>query len=152
MQKAIDNSEISDIIKEKSEITEQNTNEEVHKMTIEYLLSHYGDTVRGALSIQGQKAVDAGYKLQNGRCYRILQNHGKRIAQTEVVLDSDEYYKGIQSKWVDVTIYDLKYFEDVVKQLKRLGFDKCPCTFELEYDPCEICGDDFEKYQFCFIL
>ena len=123
-------------------------------MTIEYLLAHHGDTVHGILSIQGQKAVDAGYKFQNGSCYRVIQKHGKRMGQIEVVLDSDEYSNGIKQKWAEVTIYDLKYFEDVVKQLKRLGFDKCPCMFELEYDPSEICAsdEDFKKYQFCFIL
>ena len=81
------------------------------------------------LSIQGQRAVDAGYKFQQNYCYRGIYDHGERIAQLEVVLDSDLIYNGLESKWVDVTLYDWKYADRVLKQLERLGFKGCLCMF-----------------------
>ena len=79
------------------------------------------------ISIQGQRAVDAGYKFQQNYCYRGIYDHGKRIAQLEVVLDSDIVKYGLVQKWVDVTLYDWRYADRVLKQLKRLGFKGCLC-------------------------
>ena len=79
------------------------------------------------LSIQGQRAVDAGYKFQRGSCYRGIYDHGERIAQLEVVLDSDEVHNGLIQKWVDVTLYKWEYADRVIKQLERLGFKGCLC-------------------------
>ena len=78
-------------------------------------------------SIQGQRAVYAGYKFQKNYCYRGIYDHGERIAQLEVVLDSDLVYNGLTSKWVDVTLYKSEYADRVLKQLERLGFQGCIC-------------------------
>lgn len=45
------------------------------------------------LSLQGQQAVNAGYRFQGEHCYRGIYDHGKRIAQLEVVLDSEEIHR-----------------------------------------------------------
>ena len=79
------------------------------------------------ISIQGQRAVDAGYKFQQNYCYRGIYDHGERIAQLEVVLDSDIVYNGLVQKWVDVTLYDWRYADRVLKQLGRRGFKGCSC-------------------------
>ena len=79
------------------------------------------------ISIQGQRAVDAGYKFQQNYCYRGIYDHGERIAQLEVVLDSDIVKCGLVQKWVDVILYDWKYADRVLKQLERLGFQGCLC-------------------------
>lgn len=79
------------------------------------------------ISIQGQRAVDAGYKFQKNYCYRGIYDHGERIAQLEVVLDSDMIYNGLVQKWVDVTLYKWEYADRVLKQLERLGFKGCLC-------------------------
>lgn len=87
------------------------------------------------LSLQGQRAVDAGYKFQRGYCYRGIYDHGERIAQLEVVLDSDKVCKGLVSKWVDVILYKWEYADRVLKQLERLGFKGCLCMFYDELSP-----------------
>ena len=80
------------------------------------------------ISINGQKAVDMGYKFQKGSCYRQIMNHGKAIAQLEVVVDDGGYYNGNPNKWVDVayikTGRDVKTTLDI---LSKLGFSNCPC-------------------------
>ena len=89
------------------------------------------------LSIQGQRAVDAGYKFQRGYCFRGIYDHGERIAQLEVVLDSDEVYGGLILKLVDVTLYKWEYADRVIKQLERLGFKGCLCMFYDELNDAE---------------
>ena len=79
------------------------------------------------ISIQGQRAVDAGNKFVGGYCYRGIYDHGERIAQLEVVLDSDIVYNGLVQKWIDVTLYKWEYADRVLKQLERLGFKGCLC-------------------------
>lgn len=79
------------------------------------------------ISIQGQRAVDAGYKFQKNYCYRGLYDHGERIAQLEVVLDSEKVHNGLVQKWVDVTLYDWRHCDRVLRQLERLGFKGCLC-------------------------
>ena len=91
------------------------------------------------ISIQGQRAVDAGYKLQQNYCCRGIYDHGERIAQLEVVLDSDIVYNGLVSKWVDVILYKWEYADRVLKQLERLGFNGCLCMF---YDDMSNSGQD----------
>ena len=73
------------------------------------------------LSIYGQEAVTIGYNFQGNYCFRGIYNHGKRIAQLEVVVDEPGYYNGLQKKWVDVTILG-NNLEATLKQLRRLGF------------------------------
>ena len=87
------------------------------------------------ISIQGQRAVDAGYKFQQNYCYRGIYDHGERIAQLEVVLDSDLVYNGLESKLVDVILYKWEYADRVLKQLERLGFKGCLCMFYDELSP-----------------
>lgn len=91
------------------------------------------------LSLQGQRAVDAGYKFQRNYCYRGIYDHGERIAQLEVVLDSDEVHEGLVQKWVDVTLYKWEYAGRVLKQLEKLGFKGCLCMF---YDEISNLGQD----------
>ena len=84
------------------------------------------------IAIQGQKAVNAGYAFQRGSCYRGIFDHGKKIAQLEVVLDEDTYYNGILSKWVDVIVFQQKDIEKTLGQLEKIGFKGCPCIISLE--------------------
>ena len=91
------------------------------------------------LSLQGQRAVDAGYKFQQNYCYRGIYDHVERIAQLEVVLDSDIVHCGLVQKWVDVILYKWGYAERVIKQLERLGFKGCLCMF---YDELSTEGQD----------
>ena len=78
-------------------------------------------TANIVLSTYGQEAVDIGYKFQGDYCFRGIYNHGKRIAQLEVVIDEPGYYNGLQKKWVDVTVLG-NNLEATLKQLRRLGF------------------------------
>ena len=77
------------------------------------------------IAINGQKAVDAGNAFCGKFCYRGIYDHGKRIAQLEVVIDDDGTYNGMPNKWVDVTVLDAADMWKVVKQLHRLGFAGC---------------------------
>lgn len=89
------------------------------------------------ISVQGQRAVDAGYKFQQDHWCRCIYDHGEKIAQLQVVLDSDLIYKGLASKWVDVILYKWEYADAVLSQLERLGFKGCLCAF---YDEADIFG------------
>ena len=91
------------------------------------------------LSLQGQRDVCAGYKFQRRYCYRGIYDHGERIAQLEVVLDSDIVKYGLVQKWVDVTLYKWEYADRVIKQLERLGFKGCLCMC---YDELNDAGQD----------
>ena len=84
------------------------------------------------IAINGQKAVDAARSFMGDACYRGIYNHGKRIAQVEVVVDDGGEYRGSPNKWVDVTVLEQKHIETVVKQLSRLGFSNCPCIIQVE--------------------
>ena len=84
------------------------------------------------IAINGQKAVNAARSFIGNACCKGIYNHGKRIAQVEVVIDDDGTYNGSPNKWVDVTILEQKHIETVVKQLSRLGFNKCPCIIQVE--------------------
>ena len=78
-------------------------------------------TANIVLSIYGQETGNIGYNFQGNYCFRGIYNHGKRIAQLEVVVDEPGYYNGLQKKWVDVTILG-NNLEETLKQLRRLGF------------------------------
>lgn len=84
------------------------------------------------IAINGQKAVDVARAFIGPVCYRGIYNHGKRIAQVEVVVDEPGTYKGNPNKWVDVTILNQKNIEIVVNQLSRIGFKGCPCVVQTE--------------------
>ena len=74
------------------------------------------------LSFNGQNAVDIGYKFQNGSCYRPIYNHGKMIAQLEVVIDEEGTYNGFPCKWVEVSYINQKDINAVISQLAKIGF------------------------------
>ena len=84
------------------------------------------------IAINGQKAVDAARSFIGNACCKGIYNHGKRIAQVEVVIDDDGSYNGNLNKWVDVTVFEQKNIETVVKQLARIGFKNCPCIIQVE--------------------
>lgn len=65
--------------------------------------------------LYGTNAARLAESFTNGSCYRQIIDHGKRLAQVEPTMDN----------LVDVTLYDLKYFDKVLKQLARLGFKGC---------------------------
>ena len=77
------------------------------------------------ISINGQKAVSAGYAFCAGKCYaRFCDN----LAQLEVVVDDDGTYNGNPNKWVDVSY--IKRGSDVLRVLDALrsaGFAGCKC-------------------------
>ena len=77
------------------------------------------------LSLDGKTNIELAKKFQNGFCYRGIYDHGKRIAQLEVVLNYGEKgYTIISEKagLIDVIGVELKNFDKVLHQLKRLGF------------------------------
>ena len=84
------------------------------------------------IAINGQKAVDATRSFIGNACCKGIYNHGKRIAQVEVVIDDDGYFNGSPNKWVDVTVLEQKHIETVLKQLARIGFNNCPCIIQIE--------------------
>lgn len=84
------------------------------------------------IAINGQKAVDVARAFVGPACYRGIYNHGKRIAQAEIVIDEPGTYKGHPNKWVDVTIPEQQNVESVIKQLSRIGFAGCPCMVQAE--------------------
>lgn len=84
------------------------------------------------IAINGQTAVDAARAFIKSNCYRGIYNHGKKIAQVEVVIDTPGTYNGNPNKWVDVTILTQKDIESVIKQLSRIGFKGCPCMVQVE--------------------
>ena len=77
--------------------------------------------------INGAKAVDLAHKFIGAWCYRGIYEHGKRLAQMEVVIDEEGRYNGWVQKWVSVILNhdDEKTVEKVIKHLKRLGFSGC---------------------------
>ena len=80
------------------------------------------------ISINGQKAVDAGYSLCGSHCYSGLTVDGQRIAQVEVVVDDAGTYNGNPNKWVDVSyIKNGKDVEKAINALAESGFSGCPC-------------------------
>lgn len=77
------------------------------------------------ISINGEKAVKAGYKLCNGYCCTSFCNG---LAQLEVVVDDDGFYHGNPNKWVDCAY--IKRGADVLRVLDALklsGFSGCKC-------------------------
>lgn len=84
------------------------------------------------IAVNGQKAVDAARAFIGPVCYRGIYNHGKRLAQVEIVVDEPGTYKGLPNKWVDVTVLNQRDIEGVVSQLSRLGFSGCPCMIQGE--------------------
>lgn len=77
------------------------------------------------LTLDGKTNIELAKKFQNGFCYRGIYDHNKRIAQLEVVLDYGEKgYTIISEKagLIDVIGVELKNFDKVLHQLKRLGF------------------------------
>lgn len=102
------------------------------------------------VSVNGQKAVDAGYAFQRGACYRGIMNHGKKIAQLEVVVDEPGEYNGNPNKWVDVSyIKTGKNVETVLNILSKIGFKGCKCIISKEkQDDCIVEA----KELFCTIV
>lgn len=102
------------------------------------------------VSINGQKAVDVGYKFCNGKCYRGIYNHKKRLGQLEVVIDSPGEYKGRPNKWVDISwIENTKTLETVKKLLPKLGFSGCYAivTKDMqEKDSCILQQEEIENF------
>lgn len=95
------------------------------------------------IAINGQKAVDAARAFIGTACYRGIYNHGKRIAQVEIVIDEPGTYKGNSNKWVDVTILNQKNIEMVVNQLAMLSRAKQNLTRAIIPDTAHnilICG------------
>lgn len=80
------------------------------------------------ISVNGQKAVDAGREFCKGSCYRQIITHGKALAQLEVVVDDSGEYNGNPNKWVDVSyIKTGADVEQVLTALAKIGFSGCPC-------------------------
>lgn len=112
----------------------------------------YNDKIQRyfTIAINGQSAVDAGYKFQGRNCYRDIITHGAKIAQLEVVIDDDGDYNGIPQKWVDVSW--IKTGADVQRALRalaKIGFAGCPCVVSA----CELTGCIEDSTElFCCII
>lgn len=101
------------------------------------------------IAVNGQKAVNAARAFIGPACYRGIYNHGKRLANVELVVDETGAYKGLPNKWVDVTVLNRRDIETVVNQLSRLGFSGCPCMVQYEtVTGCLITSTDL----CCFII
>lgn len=84
------------------------------------------------ICINGQKAVDAGYKLCAGKCYTKLCG-----AQIEVTIDCSDNYNGIPQKWVSASFIDrASDIPRVLDALRENGFDGCKCIISY----CVLCG------------
>jgi hypothetical protein len=97
------------------------------------------------IMINGQKAVNAGYKLQNGFCYVKTP-----YSQLEVVVDDEGTYNGFTNKWVSVSFIDNA--SDIYKVMDFLannGFAGCRCTVDEEIQ--NGCFSD-TKTLFCTII
>ena len=71
--------------------------------------------------INGESAVKLAKRFQGGYCYRGIYNHGKRIAQLEVVLDEPGEYNGYPNKWVEISVIG-RAENETLSQLKKIGF------------------------------
>ena len=103
-----------------------------------------------SVSINGQKAVEAGYAFQSGFCYRQIRTHGRVIGQLEVVIDEEGEFNGIPNKWV--TVAWIKTGEDVkrvLNALAKIGFSGCSCY--VSEDTTTGCYTE-EKELFCCII
>lgn len=77
------------------------------------------------VSINGQRAVNRAYEINNGHCYTGIYINSERVAQMEVVLDEDGTYNGWAVKWVDVSYVKPSDVENVIAELSRMGFGGC---------------------------
>ena len=84
------------------------------------------------ISINGQKAIEAGYAFVGNHCFRKLYKAKHFIGQLEVVLDSEDEYKGILQKWVDVTVPRRSDLIQMLDLLANNGFKDCPCIIQEE--------------------
>ena len=89
------------------------------------------------LSLYGQKAVNIGHDFQGGYCYRGIFNHGKKIAQLEVVVDEPGEYNGFAMKWVDVTLLN-NQLDQTLAQLKKIGFSGCWTYVGIQDENCDL--------------
>lgn len=94
------------------------------------------------LSVYGREAVKRGYEFQGNSCYRGIYDHGKRIAQLEVVVDEDGQYNGFDLAWVDV-MTKKENVQKTLKQLARLGFKDCYANILDWIEPAE----DLDEYE-----
>ena len=98
------------------------------------------------IMIHGQKAVNAGYKLQNGFCYVKTPYN----SQLEVVIDDEGSYNGLTNKWVAVSFIDnANNIPKVMDFLAENGFKGCRCTIDEEIQ--NGCFGD-NKTLFCTII
>lgn len=90
--------------------------------------------VEYVIDIQGQQAVDAGYALQDGHCYKVIKDwNGRFMGQLEVVLDEPEtVYNGIVQQWVQVAFVRQDDIQRVLSYLAKNGFTGCPCEISQE--------------------
>lgn len=107
------------------------------------------EKIEYTISVNGEKAVNVAMAFQRGACYRGVYDHGKRIAQLEMVINDDEYYNGIIKKWVDVSYIKYEDIPKVIKQLEKLGFKGCPALVIEEIENgCNL----IQKELCCFII
>lgn len=100
------------------------------------------------ISINGQKAVDLGYAIQNGNCYAQIWNGSISIGQLEVVIDEPGVYNGFPKKWVDVSFIKHENVELAMSMLRRLGFSRCPAVIIEEIDD----GNFFNQNELCGVI
>lgn len=77
------------------------------------------------LYLDGKENIDIAEKFCNGYCYRRILDHGKFLAQLEVVIPYGERGYTIAPQkdgLISVGFVDINKIEKVLHQLGRLGF------------------------------
>lgn len=100
------------------------------------------------ISINGQRAVDLGYAIQNGYCYSAIYDSSTKIGQLEVVIDEPGIYKGRTNKWVDVSYIEQDNVDVALSILSRMGFKGCHALIIEEIDD----GKYFEQNTLCGVI
>ena len=99
-----------------------------------------------SIQIYGQKAVDAGYKVNAGMCVSDVLGLG----QMEVTIDWEGEYNGLLNKWVSVSY--IKYGRNIpviLDELAKIGFKGCWCYIAEE----DIDDEDsfIDSKELCFL-
>lgn len=75
------------------------------------------------ISVNGQAAVDYGYRVTNGKCYDFIRGHNCHV-RVEVVIDDNGTYNGYSNKWVEF-IPQRGNVDDVINMLISAGLGAC---------------------------
>ena len=84
------------------------------------------------ISLNGQKAVNIGYAIQQNHCYHVINDNNRFVGQLEVVIDEEGYYNGFPNKWVAVSYINRNDIKKVIDILGNIGFSGFPAIISEE--------------------